>query len=114
MIQAAKDQLYRLNIDEFQILVADNGSNDATAHLAKEAGATVIEASTRGYGSACLAALAKNPFPDGIVCFLDADGADDPRDFEALLAPILAGDTDMVVGSRILGERPRPCPGKRR
>ncbi len=104
VIRSTAEQLKRLNIQEFQVLVADNGSSDATAHLAQEAGATVIEAETRGYGSACLAGLAKNPYPDGIVCFLDADGADDPRDFEALLAPILAGDMDMVVGSRILGE----------
>ena len=105
VIQATQHQVESLEIKEFQILVADNGSSDATAHLAKEAGGTVIEANPKGYGSACLAALAKNPYPHGVICFLDADGADDPGDLEALLAPILSGDYDMVVGSRILGEQ---------
>jgi glycosyltransferase involved in cell wall biosynthesis len=35
-----------------------------------------------------------------VVVFIDADGSHDPKDIPAMVAPILAGDSDMVVGSR--------------
>jgi len=35
---------------------------------------------------------------------MDGDASDDPDDLPALLAPILSGDADMVIGSRILGD----------
>jgi hypothetical protein len=40
-----------------------------------------------------------------VVAFLDADQSDDPADLPALLAPIVAGEADLVVGSRVLGQR---------
>ncbi|MFN2168255.1 MAG: glycosyltransferase family 2 protein, partial [Anaerolineae bacterium] len=39
-----------------------------------------------------------------VIVFLDADGADDPMQIPELLAPILAGRADMVLGSRMSGE----------
>ncbi|MFZ9889253.1 MAG: glycosyltransferase, partial [Myxococcota bacterium] len=90
-----------------QVLVADNGSTDATAARAQEAGAVVISAPQRGYGSACLAALAALPPDTELVMFADGDGADDPGDATALLLPILLGEADLVIGSRVLGERLR-------
>jgi len=89
-----------------QIIVADNGSSDATASEAKAAGAVVVEAVRRGYGSACLAgleALAQSPSPPDAVLFLDGDGSDDPSMIPALLAPICTGDADFVLGSRTRG-----------
>lgn len=88
-----------------RIVVADNGSTDRTAEVAAEGGAEVVFCARRGYGSACLAALshlAEDP-PD-VVVFLDADGADDPEDLDRLLAPILKGPVDLVIGSRVLGQ----------
>lgn len=89
-----------------RVIVADNGSTDATAQVARERGATVVFEPRRGYGAACLkalAALAADP-PD-VVLFLDADLSDDPSEAPAVLAPILEGRADLVVGSRVLGQR---------
>jgi glycosyltransferase involved in cell wall biosynthesis len=86
------------------VIVGDNGSVDETAKRAREAGAVVVPAPRRGYGSACLAALAALPSDAGLVLFADGDGADDPRDVPALLQPLLAGAADLVIGSRALGE----------
>lgn len=90
---------------EVAIFVADNGSEDDTAGVAKRAGATVVWAPERGYGSACLSALRNVPASSDIVLFVDADGSDDPRDVDALLDPILRGEADFCVGSRVMGER---------
>jgi glycosyltransferase involved in cell wall biosynthesis len=89
-----------------RVVVADNGSTDGTARVAREHGATVVLEPRRGYGAACLKgleALAADP-PD-VVLFLDADRSDDPAQAGAVLAPILEGRADLVVGSRVLGER---------
>jgi len=90
------------------VVVADNGSTDRTARMANAAGATVVSAARRGYGSACLAGIAHlaalDPVPH-IVVFLDADYSDHPDELPRLLEPILNGEADLVVGSRALGRR---------
>lgn len=90
------------------IVVADNGSSDATAERALQAGALVVREEQRGYGSACWAAwqylreqLA--PQPADILVFLDADGSDHPEELPRLLAPLLEERADLVIGSRVLG-----------
>ena len=80
-------------------IVADNGSTDRTAEVARAAGARVVTESTRGYGRACLAGLRAETDADVIV-FLDADRSDYPEEMNLLLAPILAGDADFVLGYR--------------
>jgi glycosyltransferase involved in cell wall biosynthesis len=88
------------------VVVADNGSTDGTARAARGGGAEVVAEPQRGYGSACLAALAHPAARAAeVVAFLDADGSDDPADLPALLAPVVAGRADLVIGSRVLGER---------
>ena len=90
------------------VVVADNGSTDGTAAAARAAGATVVAASPRGYGSACLAGidyLAALDQAPRIVVFLDADYSDHPDELPQLIAPLGAGDADLVVGSRALGKR---------
>lgn len=87
-----------------RVVVADNGSTDGTWRAIRAGGAVPVWAGLRGYGNACLAglsAVAQDP-PD-VVVFLDADGADDPDDLPALLAPIRAGEADLVIGSRVRG-----------
>jgi glycosyltransferase involved in cell wall biosynthesis len=92
-----------------RIVVADNGSADATARVAREGGAEVVAAARRGYGSACLAGLAhlRRTGPPDIVVFIDADYSDHPEELPAVAAPILAGAADLVIGSRVLGRRER-------
>ncbi len=89
-----------------EVIVVDNGSRDRTAQVARDAGATVIREPRAGYGQACLtgiAALAKSP-PD-IVVFVDGDYSDRASEMGALVQPIVDGDVDFVVGSRVLGTR---------
>lgn len=89
-----------------RVVVADNGSKDGTSDAARAHGATVVHEPRRGYGSACLralAALAGDP-PDAVL-FLDADGSDDPAEAGSLLAPIAEGRADLVIGSRTRGAR---------
>jgi glycosyltransferase involved in cell wall biosynthesis len=87
-----------------QVVVADNGSRDRTAEVARAAGAVVVSEPERGYGAACLKALehlATDP-PD-VVVFLDGDHSDFPEEIEELLAPIAAGSAQVVIGSRARG-----------
>jgi glycosyltransferase involved in cell wall biosynthesis len=86
-----------------RVIVADGGSTDATAARAAAAGAQVI-ATGKGYGRACWQATQAAHDAD-IMVFMDGDGADDPASLAALIAPIVAGKYDFVIGSRARGER---------
>lgn len=87
-----------------RVVVADNGSRDRTAEVARRAGATVVHEREPGYGAACLKGLAALADVD-IIVFLDGDYSDHPEEMAGLVAPILAGDYDLVLGSRVLGRR---------
>ncbi|MEM1116939.1 MAG: glycosyltransferase family 2 protein [Bacteroidota bacterium] len=91
-----------------EVVVVDNGSRDGTASVAREAGATVVAEPRAGYGRACLAGLrhvaARADAPD-VVAFVDADLSDRPEELPALLAPIARDEADLVIGSRVLGQR---------
>jgi len=86
-----------------RIIVADGGSNDGTAEIARRAGANTIAAGL-GYGRACLAGATAAGATD-IIVFMDGDGADDPAAIAGLTAPIHSGAYDFVIGSRARGER---------
>jgi len=90
-----------------EVIVVDNGSRDGTAARALAAGARVVREPRRGYGQACLAGIAAAPDAD-VFAFVDGDHSDYPQQLPSLLAPILAGEADLVVGSRRLG---RAAPG---
>ncbi|MBA3321720.1 MAG: glycosyltransferase family 2 protein [Pyrinomonadaceae bacterium] len=88
-----------------EVIVVDNGSDDRTAEVAREAGARVVSEPKRGYGRACRAGV-EAVAPDAeIVVFLDGDGSDCPELMERLIGPIVAGTHDFVIGSRTRGRR---------
>lgn len=84
-----------------EIIVVDNGSTDDTANVARESGARVVEEKQKGYGSACLRGIAELTQPD-IVVFLDGDYSDYPEEIIQLIQPILDGEKDFVLGSRMI------------
>jgi glycosyltransferase involved in cell wall biosynthesis len=86
-----------------QIVVGNNGSTDRTAEIASSLGAVVVPAPQRGYGSACLAMMQHiRSTPPDVVVFLDGDFSDFPEQLVDLVAPIVAGSADFVLGSRTL------------
>jgi len=88
-----------------QVVVVDDGSTDDTADVARAAGADVHALPTnQGLGAAVRAGLALGVERDAAaVVFCDADGEYAPEEIEHLVAPILAGTADYVVGSRFAG-----------
>lgn len=84
--------------------MVDNGSTDRTTEVAQQAGASVVSEPRAGYGYAC-AAGARAAADQGaeVLVFLDADGSFDPAEVPELLAPIEAGQAELVLGSRTKG-----------
>ena len=92
----------RDTVDE--IIVADSSSTDGTVAIAEAAGARVVILPERGYGRACRAGAAAAGDCE-IIVFLDGDGSDCPELIPRLVAPIINGDCDFVIGSRTRGTR---------
>ena len=94
---------------EVDVVVVTDGCTDATAPIARRAGAYVCEARVnRGQGAAYrlgyrLVAARGTRY----VATIDADGQYDPADIPTLLEPIVNGEADIVHGSRILGAAER-------
>ncbi len=93
-------------------IVADNGSSDATAQIARNNGCIVAWEPIAGYGRACLAGIralellrTHEPLQIDYVAFLDGDYSDHSEQLVQLLLPILIDEADFVIGSRMLGQR---------
>lgn len=85
-----------------RVIVIDNGSDDATAERAAAAGATVVTEPRKGYGRACYSGVLAAGDVNYIVQ-MDGDRSDRFDELPLLLAPILSGEADLVIGSRTLG-----------
>ncbi len=81
-----------------EVLVVDGHSRDRTREIATAHGARVILDHGKGKGEALRLSIAEAA--NEVLVFIDADGSHDPKDIPALVAPILAGKADMVIGSR--------------
>lgn len=90
--------LLALMPDGYRPIVADNGSTDGSADIARAHGATVVHVPERGFGAAAHAGLTAATAE--IVCFLDADGSLDPRQLPRVTDPVRAGHADLVLGRR--------------
>jgi glycosyltransferase involved in cell wall biosynthesis len=101
---------------EFDVVVIDDGSTDRTAARATEQGARVLTLPFNlGIGGAVQTGLQYARDHDfEIAVQVDADGQHDPSQLAQLLAPLVAGEADVVVGSRFLGERNYEAPFARR
>ncbi|WP_147653584.1 glycosyltransferase family 2 protein [Vulcaniibacterium gelatinicum] len=88
----------RAVLPEAEVIVADDGSTDATAQVAAAAGARVLSAPYPMGNGAAIKRGARAATGEVLV-FMDADGQHDPADIPRLLAPLQAG-YDMAVGAR--------------
>ena len=100
VLAVASDPELLVRID--RVLVVDNGSTDHTVASATAAGAGIVSEPRRGYGRACLSGVLAAAEAD-IIVLMDGDRSDQPAELPRLLGPLLAGEADLVVGSRIMG-----------
>ncbi len=97
-------------IPEFvdEVIVVDDGSEDRTSEVARGFGAKVIRLEqNQGKGRAMSEGIKKAN--GDIIVFIDADGQHKPEEIIKLVEPIINGEADFVIGSRLIkaqGERP--------
>ena len=101
-IAAVVDGLFENGADH--VVVADNGSTDDTAAIARAAGADVVSEPRRGYGYACAsgtaAALAAGAT---VVAYIDGDQSSRPGELMSVAGPVMSGEARLVLGSRTKG-----------
>ncbi len=93
---------FRAELPEAVIHVFDNGSTDASARLAAEAGATVTRVARRGKGYVVQSMFRK--IEADAYLMVDGDATYPASAARALLGPVLRGEAEMVVGSRLQRE----------
>jgi glycosyltransferase involved in cell wall biosynthesis len=89
------------------VIVVDDGSTDDTAHIAIAAGAEVISHTRNlGKGAAFNTGFSEvRRFTPDVLVVLDADGQHSPGEIFQVARPVLAGQADIVVGSRYIEKR---------
>lgn len=88
------------DLGETRVIVCDNGSTDNTVAVATAAGAEVVYEPRRGYGAACLRALAFLGHWADVIVFVDGDGSSSPVDIASVAGPVLRKEVDLVIGRR--------------
>ena len=95
-----------------EVVVVDDGSRDETAERAREAGATVVvHERNRGYGGALKTLFQEAASREAAhLVVIDADGQHDPADIPTLVQTQSRDESDIVIGSRYVGERDTRIP----
>jgi glycosyltransferase involved in cell wall biosynthesis len=105
-VLAARAALERMDVSG-EVVVADNDSEDDSAHLAARAGARVVVERRRGYGSAYLAGFAASR--GRYIVMADADLTYDFNEIPRFVAELQAG-AELVMGDRMDNIQPGAMP----
>ena len=99
-IQKAQHTLNALDIHG-EVVIADNGSTDASIDIAEQLGARVVHQNLRGYGAAYLTGFAAAQ--GHYIVMGDSDDTYDFTDLERFITPLQNG-YDLVIGNRFKGK----------
>lgn len=92
-----------LNEVPYEIVVVDDGSKDNTGKSASDYATVVVtHEETLGKGAAMKSGVESSS--GALFVFIDGDGAHKPQDILKLITPVLNGEADMVIGSRLMKE----------
>jgi glycosyltransferase involved in cell wall biosynthesis len=94
-----------------KILVIDNNSIDKTAEIASNLGVEVIFEEKQGKAHAMRTGFKHSN--SKYVVMMDADNTYDPADAKKLIAPLKNGEVDLVLGSRLNGNKEKGAISKR-
>ncbi|NLE68410.1 MAG: glycosyltransferase family 2 protein, partial [Lentisphaerae bacterium] len=107
VIEMARRGIARLGLAE-DIVVVNNGSTDRSAQVAAEHGARVVAEPQRGYGAALRRGFGSARYD--LLVMGDADLSYDLSDLSRLVAPLLDGSADFVMGNRMRNIQPGAMP----
>lgn len=110
VLAGVQQEVERLSGWRTEIVVVDDGSTDRTGNQATQAGSVVLRhVLNRGLGGALSTgmAYAKKRGAQAMVT-MDGDGQHDPKDIKTMLEPLVQNQADVVIGSRMLGQKGMP------
>jgi glycosyltransferase involved in cell wall biosynthesis len=102
-ILAIKRPLTQVGVQDLELIVVDDGSDDRTPEIVTRYPEVVLiqHLINRGYGAAIKTGF--RHARGNLLAFMDADGTYPPEYYPALCRPILEQDADLVIGSRMAG-----------
>lgn len=107
VVKYALSSLAKLDFPH-EVIVVDNGSEDGSAAAAAAAGAKVVHESRRGYGSAIRRGFREAQY--SVLVMADCDLTYDLTKVHEIVAPVLAGEVDFVLGNRLKNMHPKAMP----